>query len=212
MQTLGRITHRLSHWQDGATTAKASGVECRSYTRSALHFFTRCVLTHASWRPKLNAMGHALLRRLEQTRPFADAVEEAGVNLLLAAAWLDDRVERTLEPLGITHRQYNVLRILKGAYPSGHPRCEIARRMIDRAPDVTRLVDRLESRGLVERSSDAEDGRRSVTQLTRAGLAVLARATEALAAVHEKLDERMSVSQARALSRTCESLYGPDLE
>jgi DNA-binding MarR family transcriptional regulator len=157
-------------------------------------------------------MGHALLRRLEQTRPFADAVEEAGVNLLLAAAWLDDRVERALEPLGITHRQYNVLRILKGAYPSGHPRCEIARRMIDRAPDVTRLVDRLESRGLVERSSDAEDGRRSVTQLTRAGLAVVARATEALAAVHAKLDERMSVSQARALSRTCESLYGPDLE
>jgi DNA-binding MarR family transcriptional regulator len=156
-------------------------------------------------------VGQALLRRLEQKRPFTEPVEEAGVNLLLAASWLDDRVERALERLGITHRQYNVLRILKGVHPSGHPRCEIARRMIDRAPDVTRLVDRLEVRGLVDRGSDAEDARRSVTRLTRSGLAVLAKATDALAPVHAELSARLSRAEARELSRLCESLYGPDV-
>jgi DNA-binding MarR family transcriptional regulator len=156
-------------------------------------------------------MGQALLRRLEQTRPFADPVEEAAVNLLLAASWLDGRVERALEPLGITHRQYNVLRILRGVHPSGHPRCEIARRMIDRAPDVTRLIDRLERRGLVDRGTDPEDARRSVTRLTRGGLAMVARATEALEVVQAELAGRLGRGPARQLSRICEELYGPDL-
>jgi len=157
-------------------------------------------------------MGKALLRRLQQARPFADPVAEAGVNLLLAASWFDARVERALAPLGITHRQYNVLRILRGVHPSGHPRCEIACRMIDRAPDVTRLIDRLERQGLVGRGSDPEDGRRSVTRLTRKGLALLAQATEALEPVRDELAARLAPGPARELSRLCEGLYGPDLE
>ena len=151
------------------------------------------------------------MRRLEQTRPFADPVEEAGVNLLLAASWFDDRVERALEPLGITHRQYNVLRILRGVHPAGHPRCEIARRMIDRAPDVTRLIDRLERNGLVERGSDPDDARRSVTRLTRFGLTAVSKATDVLAPAAALLAERLGRKDARELSRICEALYGPDL-
>src|SRR5262245_49194776 len=151
------------------------------------------------------------MRRLEQTRPFADPVEEAGVNLLLAASWFDDRVERALEPLGITHRQYNVLRILRGVHPAGHPRCEVARRMIDRAPDVTRLIDRLERSGLVERGSDPDDARRSITRLTRAGLTAVSKATEVLAPAAARLAERLGRKAARELSRICEALYGPDL-
>jgi DNA-binding MarR family transcriptional regulator len=156
-------------------------------------------------------MGQALMRRLEQTRPFANPVEEATINLLLAASWLNNRIDQTLAPLGITHHQYNVLRILRGVYPSGHPRCEIARRMIDRAPDVTRLIDRLERRGLVDRGSDPEDARRSVTRLTRAGVAMAARATEALGPVTAELAGRLARADARELSRLCEGLYGPDL-
>jgi DNA-binding MarR family transcriptional regulator len=157
-------------------------------------------------------MGRVLMRRLEQSRPFANAVEEATVNLLVTASWLDDRVERTLAPLGITHRQYNVLRILRGTHPEGHPRCEIARRMIDRAPDVTRIIDRLEKAGLVERGSDPEDGRRSVTRLTRSGVSLLAKATEALEPLQKLLTHRLSARSAHDLSRICEALYGPDLE
>ena len=55
------------------------------------------------------------MQRLSQSKPLADPLEEAAVNLLLAGAWLEERLDRVLAPLGITHAQYNVLRILRGA-------------------------------------------------------------------------------------------------
>src|SRR4051794_14034498 len=120
------------------------------------------------------------MRRLQQEKPLGDAAAEAAVNLMLAAAWATDRLEQALAPVGISHVQYNVLRILRGVHPGGHPRCEIAARMIDRAPDVTRIIDRLERRQLVERARDPEDARRSVSRITRAGMDTLTRATAAL--------------------------------
>src|SRR5207247_10362960 len=83
------------------------------HCRPGLPPFAIYVLTHAFMGIYLEGMGQALMRRLEQARPFAGAVEEAAVNLLLAASWLDDRTEKALASLGITHRQYNVLRILR---------------------------------------------------------------------------------------------------
>lgn len=151
------------------------------------------------------------MRRLCQTKPFGDAVAEAGVNLLLAGAWLGDRLDRALEPMGLTHVQYNVLRILKGAQPDGHPRCEIARRLIDRAPDVTRLIDRLERRGLVARAPGRKDRRTSVTRLTARGRDVVKKATAALESVHRELGRRLSRRESEDLSRLCEAVYGADV-
>lgn len=150
------------------------------------------------------------MERLKQARPFPHVRQEAAVNLMLAAAWLNDRMDRALEPLQLSHTQYNVLRILKGAEPAGHPRCEIACRMIDRAPDVTRIIDRMERRGLVERARDPRDGRRSLTRITRAGSAALARATPLLEAVEAEFATRLSRAEIEELSRACESLYAPD--
>ena len=156
-------------------------------------------------------MGHVLLRRLCQTRPFGDAIAEAGVNLLLAGAWLGDRLDRALEPLGLTHVQYNVLRILKGAQPEGHPRCEIARRLIDRAPDVTRLIDRLERRGLVARAPGTQDRRTSVTRITAKGRELLEKATAEIESVNRELARRLSKREGEELSRLCEAVYGADV-
>lgn len=142
---------------------------------------------------------------------MGSAAEEAVVNVLLAASWLDERVERALEHVGISHKQFNVLRILRGAQPNGLPRCEIARRMIDRAPDVTRLIDRLERRRLVARARDDEDARRSVSRITRAGLALLDTANAAVEALSAEVVERLDPSELSELSRLCEALYGPDL-
>jgi len=61
------------------------------------------------------------MRRLEQSRPFANAVEEATVNLLVTASWLDDRVERTLEPLGITHANTMCCASCEGHIPRATP-------------------------------------------------------------------------------------------
>lgn len=139
-------------------------------------------------------------------------VDEAVVSLMVAASWLGDRLDQALEGLDVSMAQYNVLRILGGAQPDGHPRCEVAKRMIDRAPDVTRLLDRLESRGFVARARDADDARRSRARITRAGLDVLHRATAALGAVEAEVARRLTTPEQRELSRLCEALFGPDVE
>jgi len=133
------------------------------------------------------------------------------LNLLVAAEHVRGRFERICADFAITPSQYNVLRILRGA-PSGHPRCEIARRMIDRAPDVTRLVDRLERRGLVERDRSAADRRLSLTRITPAGLELVERMGPRLEAMQRELADRIPADDQRALSRICEGIYGSDRE
>jgi DNA-binding MarR family transcriptional regulator len=137
-------------------------------------------------------------------------MQEALLNLLVTADYLREQMDRACAEHAITPAQYNVLRILRGVHPEGHPRCEIARRMIERAPDVTRLVDRLEKRGLVERDRSAADRRLSLTRITPAGIDLLARLAPRLAALESHLAERLSLRDRRELSRICEGIYGEE--
>lgn len=123
--------------------------------------------------------------RVRQSK-FGTAAEEAMVGLLVAGTHLAARLEEACSAAGVTRDQYNVLRILRGVHPEGHPRYEIAARMIDRAPDVTRLLDRLQRRGLVRRTRAGGDRRLSVARITDKGLALLARADRGVAAVHAR--------------------------
>ena len=91
----------------------------------------------------------------------------------MAANTLNEIMDRICEEYGITRPQYNVLRILRGVHPEGHARNEIACRMVDRASDITRLVDRLQARGLVKRSRGNHDQRQAVTGITAKGLKLL---------------------------------------
>lgn len=150
-------------------------------------------------------MGDALRRRIRQER-FESPAQEAMLSLMVAAEHLRERMDRLCAEFGLTPSQFNVLRILRGA-PEGHPRCEIARRMIDRAPDVTRLVDRLERRGWVERDRSQADRRLSLTRITPAGLALLERMAPRLDEEHRRLAERISLQDQRELSRLCERIY-----
>jgi DNA-binding MarR family transcriptional regulator len=90
-----------------------------------------------------------------------------------------------LKPEDLSSTQYNVLRILRGA-PQGLPCGEIAKRMITRDPDITRLLDRLEKRGLISRSREARDRRTVMARITGAGLKLLARLDEPVQAAHRK--------------------------
>jgi DNA-binding MarR family transcriptional regulator len=166
------------------------------------------VLTHTYSPPRFRAVGRALLERLKQTRPLPNAGDESLVNLLLAARWVEDELARRLAPLGLTHPQYNVLRILRGVHPGSHPRCEIAARLIVRSPDVTRLVDRLVRRGLVTRGRGAAgDRRQSVARITARGLALLERSDAALEELPDQLNLRLGRGQLGELSRLCERLW-----
>ncbi len=97
----------------------------------------------------------------------------AYVALLRAAERLKTYFESIVAPFDITGQQYNVLRILRGAEPDGLPTLTIAERMIERAPGITRMIDRLEAKELVRRESCAEDRRCVYCRITEKGLQLL---------------------------------------
>src|SRR5262249_54747672 len=110
---------------------------------------------------------------IQQTRPFPSRSDEAGVGLLLTADVVRRHGEAVLAPYGITLQQYNVLRILRGSRPDSLPTLEIAARMIEKAPGITRLLDRLERKGLVRRERCAADRRQILCAITEKGLRLL---------------------------------------
>ncbi len=116
-----------------------------------------------------------LLAELRQTKPFPSAAAEATVALLKTADVVRRRVSEVIEPHGITLQQYNVLRILRGVGEGGLPTLEIAERLIEQTPGVTRLLDRLEAKGLVRRERRPADRRQVLCTATDEGLALLAR-------------------------------------
>ena len=114
-----------------------------------------------------------LQSEIRQSRPFPHPADEAFLNLLRTADWLLQPVEETLRSFGLTHPQYNVLRILAGAGTAGLPCGEISKRLITRDPDITRLLDRMQKLGHVERGRGIEDRRVVRAHITPAGLATL---------------------------------------
>jgi DNA-binding MarR family transcriptional regulator len=119
-----------------------------------------------------------LQREIRQGKPFRSRGQEVVVALLRTADLVRRAVARALEPYDITPQQYNVLRILRGAGESGLPTLEIADRMIEHAPGVTRLLDRLEAKGYVRRERCREDRRQVLCWLTPTGLELVTRLDE----------------------------------
>ncbi|MFN2636090.1 MAG: MarR family winged helix-turn-helix transcriptional regulator [Gemmatimonadaceae bacterium] len=104
---------------------------------------------------------------------FRSREQQATLGLLRAAEAMKRSLSQLIEPHGITAQQYNVLRILRGAGPEGLPTLTIGERMIEQTPGVTRLVDRLERKGLVDRKPCANDRRRVFCRITPKGLELL---------------------------------------
>ncbi len=100
--------------------------------------------------------------------------------------------------------QYNVLRILRGA-PEGLPCGEIASRMITRDPDITRLLDRLEKRGLISRSRETKDRRMVMARITPHGLKLLGRLDEPVQETHRKQLGHLGRDRLRALTELLHS-------
>lgn len=98
----------------------------------------------------------------------------------------------------LSSTQYNVLRILRGA-PQGLPCGEIAGRMITRDPDVTRLLDRMEKRGLISRARDSRDRRMVLARISAEGLKLVNRLDEPVQQMHRKLLGHLGRARLRAL-------------
>ena len=143
-------------------------------------------------------MTEALKRRLKQAR-FASPQQEALLSVAVAAGAINDLVDEICERHGLTRSQYNVLRILRGVHPGGHPRCEVAQRMVERAPDVTRLVDRLQARGLVRRTRSGDDQRQAIARITPKGLRLLE-------TMQPELEEQTAIRLRKLSDKDCHEL------
>ncbi len=118
-------------------------------------------------------MARGLQAELKQKVPFRSREQEAYLSLLRTSDALEASVESNLKEFGLTGTQYNALRILRGAGAEGLPCSEIGERMITHDPDITRLLNRLQKRGLAVRARARNDRRVIHGKITAAGLKLL---------------------------------------
>ncbi len=155
-------------------------------------------------------MAGSLQKEIRQKKRFRSAEEEAFLNLQRTADVLGRGAAEALKPEGLSHAQYNVLRILRGAGATGLACREIGTRMLTHDPDVTRLLDRLEARGLIARSRDKRDRRVITTRVTNEGRRVLQRLAQPVeAALHRQLGH-LSQDQLGALIELLELARAKD--
>jgi DNA-binding MarR family transcriptional regulator len=131
-----------------------------------------------------------------KSNKFKNETQKAGLNVLYTAWWLKTISTKEMKTFDITHEQYNVLRILKGKHPEKMCVKDIASRMIEKSSNVPRIVDRLETKKLIERMQGEIDGRQTVITLTEKGINLLSNATEKLNAIW---DESITMTDADAL-------------
>lgn len=124
-------------------------------------------------------MRRRLREELKQSKPIPTLAEEVYLEIQRTSQVTARWIAQALKPAGLTESQFNVLRILRGSRPDGLSSSGIAERMVRHDPDLTRLLDRLEASGLVEKSRDRRDRRVVNARITAAGLRVVERASQA---------------------------------
>jgi DNA-binding MarR family transcriptional regulator len=132
--------------------------------------------------------------------------EAVYLSLLRTAEWLSRGVTETLSRADLTPTQYNALRILRGAGQEGVSCSEVSERMVTKDSDITRLLDRLEARGLVSREREAKDRRRIVTRITNEGLHVLAELDAPIAEAHRSRLSHLGEKQLASLGKLLEAV------
>lgn len=143
-----------------------------------------------------------------ETQAGRPAAERAVIAILRAADAVRRRMSEALEPHGITGQQYNVLRILRGAHPEPLPTLEIGERLMERNPGITRLLDRLEQKGLVRRERGEADRRLVRCHVTAQGLALLGALDPLIARANEDVFAGFPPDDVREISRLLDRLAG----
>ena len=151
-------------------------------------------------------MASGLKKELHQRKPFRSTEQEAFLSVIRTAAALAEGLEQVLKPEGLSFAQYNVLRILRGSEPHGLCRNEVRDRMLTRMPDMTRLLDRMESTGLVARTRSESDRRIVTTHVTEHGLQVLDRLQGAVEEEHRRRFAPLGRSKTQMLVELLETV------
>ena len=151
-------------------------------------------------------MAGRLAKEIRQNKPFASTEEEALLNLARTFEVVQQRLSEALKPYQLTTTQYNVLRILRGAGSDGVTCSQAGERMVNHDPDMTRLLDRLEARKLVERERSREDRRVVITRISKPGMDLVNSLDEPMRLLHKQQAGHIGKEKLEQLIDTLESL------
>lgn len=146
------------------------------------------------------------LSKLIKQENFASSAQEAILNVMVTNAWLVGEMSSRMMPYGVTAVQYNVLRILRGSHPEKLTCSEIGERMLDRTPDVTRLLNRLERVDLVERERAEHDRRVVHVGISARGLELLEKMACDVEEIQNRLARHLTDHELKNLSLLLEKL------
>jgi DNA-binding MarR family transcriptional regulator len=153
-------------------------------------------------------MGGKLLREIHKVKPFDSVQQELFLNVIRTADHLMRGFEELLKPHNLSATQYNVLRVLRGSGECGLACKKIGEHLITRDPDITRLLDRLETRNLITRQRDTKDRRVVSTRVTPEGLRLLKELDRPVAEFHRQQLAHMSENRLTQLIDMLEEVRG----
>jgi DNA-binding MarR family transcriptional regulator len=132
--------------------------------------------------------------------------DQTFIALQKTADALGQEAGRLLKANGLTGAQYNVLRILRGAEPAGLACNDISERMISHDPDMTRLLDRMEKRGMITRQRQTDDRRVVKTRITSDGLGILKHLDQPVRDLHKRQFRRLPAPRLKVLAELLEEI------
>lgn len=142
-----------------------------------------------------------------QTRKFLNERHKATINIVFTSNWITDILERRANSQQITLQQFNVLRILRGQYPNPITNSLLKQRMLDKMPDVSRIINRLVAKGMVSRGKSAVDRRAADVKITSKGLDALANLDESMMMM-DVLHENITESECQVLNELLDKMRG----
>lgn len=145
---------------------------------------------------------------IKQTTPFKTPYHRVMVNLIYTSNWIADNQSKLLKPFGLTLQQYNVLRILRGQFPSPVKVSDITERMLDKMSNASRLVDKLLLKELVLRTECPTDRRAVDVVITDAGMALLVKIDALLIGWENGQRTKLTEDEAVRLSHLLDQMRG----
>lgn len=138
---------------------------------------------------------------------FANEYHRATVNVVFSAHWLTKILEQRASEENITLHQFNVLRILRGIHPQACTNNQIQERMVEKNSDVSRIVNRLVTKGLIRRERNERDGRAVALTITSLGLETLDKLDQPML-LNDLLPNRLSIEECVQLNELLNKMRG----